>query len=138
MNSVNNERAVGQGKKKPGKEKADLLDSLGKSLQDVGRNISLGTDRMADVIADESEEGKKARSARLKKEAVAMVTKTVSDIKTNMQGTSLPDFVHDLSKGTDVLRKKMMDIDYTGFLHQTCYEAGRLSRIVNDTLFWPD
>ena len=135
MNPVKNERSVGKARRKPSKAQVNVFEVLGKTLQGVGRNISIGTDRIADVIADDSESGKEARRAKLKEQAVAMVTKTGSDIKKDMSNISLTGIVHDISNGTGVLSKRLMEADYTDILHQTCYGAGRASRVIKDALF---
>ena len=134
MNPVKNEHSVGKVRRKPGKAQVNVFEVLGKTLQGVGHNISIGTDRIADVIADDSASGKEARRARLKEQAVAMVVKTGSDIKKDMSDISLTGIVHDISNGTGVLSKRLMETDYTGVLHQTCYGAGRFSRVIKDAL----
>lgn len=109
--------------------------ALKSSFRDIGLGISSGTDKISDVFVDESEEGRRARGERLKKETVTMVKDIASHIKSNMEGTSIKSLMCDVSYGAARLSRKVGDIDFANILYQTCHGAGRASRMTRDALW---
>lgn len=135
MTAVKNEGTEGKGKRKPDRARGYTFTALKNSFQDMGRSISKGTDKIADVFVDDSEEGKKAKGHRLKKETMTMVKSIASGVRSNMEGTSFSGAVSDISYETGRLSRRLWEMEYGVVLQRTCREAGKLSRKAKDALW---
>ncbi len=135
MTPAKKERTDGKGKRKPDRARGHTFTALKNSLQDMGKDISKGTDKIADAFVDDSEEGRRAKGQRLKKETMTMVKSIASGVRSNMEGTSFSDVVSDISYGTGRLSRRLWDMEYAVILHRTCHEAGKLSRKAKDALW---
>lgn len=89
----------------------NTFTALKHSLSDSLTGLSTGSDRIADIIIDDSAAGRKARYRRLRQESVSMVKGIADGIKRDMQGTS-----------------------FNGVVRDTFYEAGKLWRMIKDAL----
>lgn len=89
----------------------NTFTALKNSLSDSVAELVTGADKIADIIVDDSEKGRKTRARRLGQESVSMVKDIARRIKEDMQGASLAAVVRDAS-----------------------YEAGKLSRMIKDTV----
>lgn len=81
-----------------------------KALSDIGRSCSEGSDKMADIVLDKSEETRTGKAGKIKDEAISMVGEIVSSLKTHLR----------------LLTPK-------GVLWDASYEVGRFSRGVKNT-----
>ena len=87
----------------------ETFTAIKKSLVDTGRTFSKGADKVADIILDASQKGRKEKGKRLKEEVVA-----------TFKGIS------------DATKKSLKEVNPSDVLHDTFYELGRVSRITKD------
>ncbi len=135
MTPARKKQTDGKDKKKPDKARGHTFTALKNSLQDMGKDISKGTDKIADAFVDDSEAGRKAKGQRLKKETMTMVKSIASDVSSDMEGTSFSEVVSDISYGTGRLSRRLRDMEYAVILNRTCHEAGKLTRKAKDALW---
>lgn len=84
--------------------------AIRKSLSDISRSFFQGTDKVADVLIDNSEKDRGIKWRRLKKEVVSVAANITLSIKRNLRNVEPADILYDAS-----------------------YEIGRFSKIAKST-----
>ena len=119
---------------KPETARAHMSAALGNSFVDLCAGLASGADKIADVIIDDSEKGRKTKGRRIGRESIAMVKNIARDIRRDVAQVSFTGIVCDASYATGRLSRSIRDIDCRRALYGTSRGIGRLTGITKNAL----